>query len=429
MSFTYTRDILPGGLRVVVVQTPHLHSALLTVYVRTGSRHETPATNGLSHLLEHLFFRGSAAYPDSVAMNAAIEEVGGNLNGVTTRDHGYYYTPLAPEGLEVGVRILGDMLTRPRLTELEVERQIILEEMLDEVDERGRDIDVDNLSKQQLFGAHPLGMKIAGTPHTVRSLSAEQVRSHFERNYVSGNLVVCVAGPVERERVLPLVADAFAHLPQGPANTEEAPRLERQGPRLHFTDHDESQVEFRLTFPAVSEQHPDFPALQILRRVLDDGLSSRLPHEVIEKRGLAYSLHCSLEAYHDMGLFEVDGATAPDKAPQVVEETCRVLAELCERGPSEAEVQRAKRRHRMFLDFAQDATAELSGWFGGTELFRPPEPFSARADLVDGQTHPQLVEVARRYFSRENLLAVAVGPKKGRKALEQAVLAAPGLPR
>ena len=103
MSFTYHRDVLPNGLRVVTVETPHLHTALLAVYVRTGSRHETAANNGVSHFLEHLFFRGSEGWPDTVKMNSAVEEVGGNLNGVTTRDHGYYYTPLHPAHLGVGL--------------------------------------------------------------------------------------------------------------------------------------------------------------------------------------------------------------------------------------------------------------------------------------------------------------------------------------
>ena len=219
MSFTPYRDVLPSGLRVVTIETPHLHTALLSVYVRTGSRHETPGNNGVSHFLEHLFFRGSEGWPDTVKMNAAIEEVGGNLNGVTGRDLGFYYTPLHPDYLGVGMRILGDMLTRPRLTDMEVERQIILEEMLDEVDEKGRDIDLDNLSKRLLFGAHPLALKIAGTRESVSALQHGQVLEHFARNYVTGNMVVTAAGRVKHSEVLELAERAFAPLPRGPATT------------------------------------------------------------------------------------------------------------------------------------------------------------------------------------------------------------------
>lgn len=428
VSFRYERDVLPSGLRVVTVETPHLHSALLTVFLRTGSRHETPETNGLGHMLEHLFFRGSESFPDAVAMNAAIEEVGGNLNGVTMRDHGLYDTVVAPDGLPVAMQILGDMLTRPLLTHLETERSIILEEMLDEVDERGRDIDVDNLSKMALFGAHPMGMKIAGTPDTVRSFSDEMVRAHLQRHYVSGNLVVCATGRVNHQRVLELAASAFAAIPRGPSNEEVAPTLARVGPRLAFTEHDEAQTAFRLTFTAVPEPHPDFTALQLLRRVLDDGLSSRLPHEVVEKRGLAYSIQAALEAYHDVGFFEVDGACAPERTAAVVETTFEVLGRLCDEGPTEAELVRARRRHRIFNDFVQDSPGELSGWFGATELFRRPESLEERARVIDATSAAEVRRVARQYLTRDNLLAVAVGPRKGQRELERVVSKAAALP-
>jgi predicted Zn-dependent peptidase len=429
MSFTYHRDALPSGLRVVTIETPHLHTALLAVYVRTGSRHETAASNGVSHFLEHLFFRGSEGWPDTVRMNSAVEEVGGNLNGVTTRDHGYYYTPLHPAHLDVGMAIIGDMLTRPRLTDMEVERQIILEEMLDEVDEKGRDIDLDNLSKLQLFPSHPLAFKIAGTRESVSALTHPQVLEHFARHYVTGNIVVTAAGRVSHDEVLALAERHFAGLPRGPATTEAPPPASPAGPLFHFTAHDEAQTEFRLSFRTVPEHHEHWPALQLLRRFLDDGLSSRLPFEIVEKRGLAYSVHASLEAFHDAGLFEIEAASAPDKASLVVAETFRVLGELCTTEVSEEELARAKRRHRMLLEFAQDSPGELAGWFGGTELFRRPESFNRRADMVDATTAAQVREAARHYFARENLTVVAVGQRKGIKALERVVASADGLPR
>src|SRR5512141_3150133 len=109
------RRVLPNGLRVLTVPAPGLHSAMVALYVRAGSRHEAPAVNGVSHFLEHLFFRGSVAWPDTVAMNAAIESAGGNLNGITARDHGCYFTPIHPGELTTGLAILGDMIRRALL--------------------------------------------------------------------------------------------------------------------------------------------------------------------------------------------------------------------------------------------------------------------------------------------------------------------------
>lgn len=426
MSFSTYRDVLPNGLRIVTIETPHLHTALLSVYLRTGSRHETPENNGVSHFLEHLFFRGSEGFPDTVRMNALVEEVGGNLNGVTCRDYGYYETPLHPSHLGIGVKIMGDMLTRPLFTHLDVEKKIILEEMLDEVDENGRDIDVDNLSKRALFGDHPLAMKIAGTPETVQAMTLEQIRAHYARNYVTGNMVVTVAGRVKREEVVALVGDAFARMPVGAVNTEHAPVLREGPPALFYTAHEESQSAFRLTFPGVPEHHEDFPALLLLRRVLDDGLSSRLPYRIVEQKGLAYSVQAIMDAYDDAGMFEIDGACAPEKAGEVVEEIVDIVSDLGTRDVSEEEIARAKRRQQIFLEFAHDSPGELAAWFGMTELFRPPESFAERIAATARVDAKVLRQVAQRYLDPRRVTVVAVGPKKGRKPFERVVGALAG---
>jgi predicted Zn-dependent peptidase len=428
MPFAYHRDVLPSGLRVVTVETPHLHSAVVATYVRAGSRHETAENNGVSHFLEHMFFRGSERFPDTVKMNALVEDVGGNLNGVTTRDHGYYYSPTHPAHVGVVLDVLGDMLTRPLLADMEVERQVILEEMLDEVDEAGNDIDVDNLCKMEVFKGHPMALKIAGTRHSVQRLQRAQLVQHLERFYVAGNLVVTVAGPVRRDEVLARVDRAFCRLRPGPCAGENQVPPAPGGPWFQFVHHDEAQTEFRLVFPSVPEAHPDYAPLQLLRRVLDDGLSSRLPFQIVEKRGLAYSVQAGLETYPDSGFFEVDAACAPEKAGLVVEAVCETLGEVAERGVTEEELGRAQRRHRMFLDFAQDSPGELAGWFGGTELFRRPDTFEERCRLLEAQTVEDLMRVARLYLQRSALGVVAVGQNKGRAALERAAMTAHGLP-
>lgn len=417
MSFEVKKTKLRGGLTVVTVETPSLHSATCSVFVRVGSRHEDERTNGVSHVLEHLFFRGSRRYPDSVRMNAAVEAVGGNLNGVTMRDSSSFFTPVHPDGVEVALDILGDMLTRPRLVHLETEKRIILEEMLDEVDEDGRDIDVDNLSKQRLYEGHPLARKIAGTPATVRGLSLADVKRHFARAYVTGNLVVAVAGPVRHAQIERTVARAFRHLPEGPRLLEAPPTLPPpRGPRLHWVPQDDPQVEFRLAFPAVAEDHPDAMPLMLLRRILDDGLSSRLPHNIVERRGLAYSIGAAIETFHDAGAFEIDGACAPENCAAVLREVLKTLATLRAGDFTAEELRRAKARHAMHLDFLADSPSDLSGWFGAIELFRPSETFEARKALAAAVKRSELVRVARTWLSADRLLLVAVGPRSAKRA-------------
>jgi predicted Zn-dependent peptidase len=413
-----SREVLPNGLRVLTAPAPGLHSAMLALYVRVGSRHETPEANGISHFLEHLFFRGSEGWPDTVAMNAAIESAGGNLNGITARDHGCYFTPIHPEEVGTGLAILGDLIRRPLLREMDVEREVILEEILDEVDADGRDIDPDNLSKRIAFGAHPLGFKIAGTPEIVRRLGEREIRAHHGRYYVGANLVLAVAGPVRPAEVRALAEEHLGALPRGRRSSVLAPPPWPAGPRLEVVSHDDAQAEFSLSFPCPPEHHPDYPVHLCIRRILDDGLSSRLPFEIVERRGLAYSLHAGIDAFADAGMTVVEGACAPAKLPRVMEEVLRVLGGLAEDAVPEAELVRVQRRHRMTLAFSLDSAAELAGWYGSGEVLFAPEGFEERCRRVERVTPADVTRVARAAFRRRNAIAVVVGPARRRERRE-----------
>lgn len=406
-----------------------LHSAMIALYVRAGSRHETAETNGVSHFLEHLFFRGSLGWPDTVGMNAAVESAGGNLNGITARDHGCYYTPIHADELSTGLAILGDMIRRPLLREMDVEREIILEEILDEVDGDGKDIDPDNLSKRLAFGSHPLGFKIAGTAEIIRGLGEDVVRAHHARHYVGANLVLCVAGPIREAEVLDLAEEHFGRLPRGRISQDQPPPAWPRGPLLEHFDHEDAQTEFCLNFPCPPEHDPGYPVYLVIRRLLDDGLSSRLPFEVVERRGLAYTLHAGIDAFADSGMLVIDGACAPKKLSRVVAEILRVLGDLAVRAVSEEELQRVQRRHRMTLAFSLDSAAELAGWYGSGEVLRAQEGFEERCLRVERVTSDDVLRTAARTFTRENLVAVFVGPSttSTRRSLERAVREA--LPR
>ncbi len=406
------RDQLDNGVKIVTVEVPHLHSALLAIYVRCGSRHELPKVNGVSHFLEHMLFRGSERFPDTRVMNGLVEDAGGNLNAVTMRDQTFFYTPVEPGSLEVGFEVLGDLVCAPRLPDMPVERRIILEEMLDEIDPRGRDIDTANLVRRMVFGDHPLSQKIAGTRKSVRQLSLEDLRAYYRRFYCGANLVVCAAGPVKRAQVVALAKRAFGALPRGRKSTERAPAIARRGPELLQIDHDETQTELVLAFPCPTDGHPDYPAVSVLRSVLDDGLSSRLPLEIVERRGLAYAVHANLDIFSDTALFEIESACAPAKSATVVAALAEILEELRAKPLPEAELARVKRRQRIGLSFALDDLNSLAGWYGATELFRQPESFEARCQAIESLTAQQVQRVARRVFARENLRLCAVGPKR-----------------
>ena len=424
------RAVLPNGLRVLTAPASGLHSAMIALYVRAGSRHEELHRNGISHFLEHLFFRGSVGWPDTVAMNAAVESAGGSLNGITARDHGCYYTPIHPDEVGTGLAVLGDLIRRPLLKEMDVEREVILEEILDEVDADGRDIDPDNLSKRIVFGDHPLAFKIAGTPDIVRRLGPREIRAHHQRFYTGANLVLAIAGPVRAGEVEALADEHLGALPRGRPSVDLLPPPWPDGPRLELVDHDDAQAEFSISFPCPPERHPDYPVHLCIRRILDDGLSSRLPFEIVERRGLAYSLHAGIDTFTDAGMTVIDGACAPKKLSRVVEEILHVLGALAEREMPEEELERVQRRHRMTLAFSLDSAADLAGWYGAGEVLSAPESFEERCRRVEGVTPADIRRVAARTFRRRNLVAVVVGParRRERAAVEKVVASTSAIP-
>lgn len=428
--FQYRKDTIDNGLRVVTVEVPHLHVGVVAVYVRAGSRHETPETNGVSHFLEHLFFRGCEQFPDGRGLNMRIEDAGGSLNGVTARDHGYYYTPVHPNHVAVGMETLGAMLSRPLLKEVEIEREVILEEMLDEVDEDGRDIDVDNLCKRAAFEGHPLGFKIAGTPATVRGMTRAFLEEHHRRFYQAKNMVIAAAGPINHDQILDLARRHFLDLPAGELSAEVPPPPWPVGPTFLSVSHEESQTELRLAFPTPPENHPDFPAFMALRRILDDGLSSRLQVNLVDRKGLAYSIHAAMDTFADVGTFEIDLACAHAKVPAACAEILRTIGETTRELVSEDELTRAKVRHRIGFDFSLDSASDLAGWFGGTELFYPPESFPERIAKFDRLTAEDVLRVAAKTFTRRNLMVISVGHlgKAAQRELEQIVERAEDLP-
>jgi predicted Zn-dependent peptidase len=411
MTFQRRLSELDSGLRVVTLEVPHLHSALVAVHVRVGSRHETPATNGVSHFLEHVLFRGSQNFPDSLDVNGLIEDVGGSLNGMTQRDQSHYDTPIHPSHLALGIQVLGDLVTRPCFAGIELEREIILEEMMDELDMAGRDIDVGNLVMRLLFGGHPLGLKVAGTPASVRALTEGDLRAHHARFYNAASMVVSVAGPVRHDEVLPLVEEAFAGLPRGALPIESAPVLLPTGPHVELLDLDESQTELCLTFPTPAETHPDHLPLVLIRALLDDNITSWLQREIVETRGLAYSVRACRELFSDVGTFDIEAACTPAKLLPVVEAALGLLGRLRDTPVPESELARVLARRRIGLDFLSDDLGTLVNSFGATELFRSPESFEENLAALARVTPAQIRDVARRTFTQDKLHLCAVGPR------------------
>ncbi|HEU4611003.1 MAG TPA: pitrilysin family protein [Kofleriaceae bacterium] len=400
---------LDNGLAVTTVALPHLHTAVCALFIKVGARFETPQDNGLSHFVEHMLFRGTERYATSLALNTAVERLGSTLHAETGRDYTLFQLALEPAHVPAAIDVLGELLGRPRFSDIELERELILEEINEDYDEQGVEINADDIARGLVFGDHPLGQRIIGPRGNVERFSLADVQRHFTTFYGARNANLCVAGPVEHAVVVEYAARALASMPPGVRAEVPAAPPSLAGPRLHHVRDAGSQTSLAVVFRAVPELDPAYVALVALLRVLDDGMSTRLHYTLADQKGLAYSIHAAIEPLADTALFEITGATANAKVPSLVRELLGLLDGLRRGQVTPDELAKARVRYRYETLASIDDAAAMAGWFGGTALYYPPPALSERLAQMDRIGVDDVVRVAEQVLSPEHLAVAAVG--------------------
>jgi predicted Zn-dependent peptidase len=400
---------LPNHLRVVTVELPHLHTASLVLYVKVGSRLETPDDNGLSHFVEHMLFRGTERHPTSYDINFAFESLGGTLYAETGRDYSLFQVTLVPEQLEGGLELFGEVFARPLFVDLELERQLILEELTEDYDERGNEINSADIARGLLFGSHPLAQRIIGPPDNVRRFTDADVRRHFGSYYCAANAILVAAGPVDHDALAAAAARHLGQLPAGDAAVAELAGSDQKAARFLHVPDSGAQSSIEVLWRGLPELDDDYMATVALVRALDDGMSTRLHYRLCDQLGLAYSLQAAIEPLHDVSVLEVSGATANAKVPELIKRLLELADELRMTGIDEAELAKVKRRFRYDLLSSIDDANAMAGWFGGTALYYPPTSLEERAARMDRVTVADVCRAAGRALAPENLAVVVVG--------------------
>lgn len=416
------RSALPNGMCVITVPQPQLHSASVAVMVKVGARHETPRDNGISHLLEHMLFRGSQRYPSAYALNRAIEELGGTLSGATHADYTTFEVTLPPGNVAAGIEILGDLFARPAFSELEIEKRIVREEILEYLDDLGRDIDPDNLARELVFGSHPLGMTLTGSLDNLSSFEVKDLHAHMRRHYVASNMVLCVAGAVDGRTVLRSAIKHFGGLPTGAPSMAVPAPLQRASERVRLTESHGSQTHVRLSFPTFGTNDPRHLALELLVRVIDDGMSTRLHRRICEELGLAYEVFACLEQYEEAGVLDVGAAVEHTNAPVFVRAALGLLEELRDRPVGKQELEKVKRRYQWQLEAILDDARELCTHYGERALVGQEGHIGALREQIAAVTPADVRAVARDVLCREGLHLTMVGllDRNQRKAVRRA---------
>jgi predicted Zn-dependent peptidase len=401
---------LDNGLAVTTVELPHLHTAVCAMFIKVGARFESPKDNGLSHFVEHMLFRGTERYPTSLALNTAVEQLGSTLHAETGRDYTLLQLGLEPVHVPQAIDFLGELLSRPRFADIELERGLILEELKEDFDESGIEINADDIARGLVFEEHPLGQRIIGPRTNVERFTQADVRRHFTEFYGATNAHLCVTGPVDHAEVVDRAGRALESIPAGKrAVLTPVPAQVSDGPQLRHVPDAGSQTSLAVLFRAIPELDPRYVALVALLRVLDDGMSTRLHYTLADQKALAYSIHASIEPLADVALFEVAGQTANAKVPTLIRELLMLLDTLRRGAITDDELAKARVRYRYETRASIDDASAMAGWFGGTALYYPPPSLSKRLEAMSQVTIDDLVEVARDVLSPAHLAIAAVG--------------------
>lgn len=417
----YYKDTLANGLRLVTVEMPHLHSVEMVCHVGVGGRHEQADKAGISHFLEHMLFRGTADYPTGLALESAFEALGGTVNAATDGETTCYHSRLHPDHVAEGAALFASLLRRSLLKDIDIERRIIVEEALEDVNESGEEINPDNLTSRLIWPDHPLSLPTVGTHDSVQGLTCDDLRQHLDTWYTPGNVVVAVAGRITRRQALEAVEAAFGDWhPRSVPSALPAPPSHDRGPLAVWTRDASSQIHLQLAYRVPGRRDSRTPALRLLRRILS-GSSARLMVRLREQLGLTYHAEANLGLYDDCGVFSIDLAVAPSNLMQALEELLQMLEELRRTPAGEDELQRVVRAFVYEQEFSLDQADSRAGRFGWGELVGYPLTLAEECRQVQALTAARVRDVAAELFDPKNLALAFVGPfnKRQRKAVEK----------
>jgi predicted Zn-dependent peptidase len=396
---------LANGLRVATDRMDSVETVSLGVWADVGTRNETAEINGVSHLLEHMAFKGTARR-SARAIAEEIEAVGGHLNAYTAREQTAYYARILSGDLPLAVDIIADILQHSTFDaeELARERTVVLQE-IGQAEDTPDDIVFDHF-QATAFPDQPMGRPVLGRAEIVGSMQGATIADYMRRHYGPQRLVLAAAGQVDHDKLVELAGKAFTdlagsdtHLPEPARYTGGESRSERALEQVHLV----------LGLPGVSYLDPDYYALGILSTLFGGGMSSRLFQEIREKRGLVYSIYSFNSAFRDGGVFGVYAGTGEKEAeeilPLVIEELRRLPASL-----TAEELDRARAQARAGVLMARESTSNRAEQLASQILThgRPltTEEIMRRIDAIDAA---QLGRVAHRLMSGRPTLA-ALGP-------------------
>lgn len=404
----YYNDVLDNGVTIVSEEVPGVHSVAVGFWVKTGSRHEEPEEAGISHLIEHLLFKGTAKR-NAKQIAEAIEEVGGQLNAFTSKEYTCYYVRVLAEYLPLAVDVLSDMVFNSLFREEDIarEKKVVAEE-ISMYEDTPDDIIHDYFS-QTIWDGHPLGRPIIGTMDSLSRINRERLLSFYNRHYSPSNMVVALAGKFQHSEAVDLLGSALASLPAHKVENQITPPQTKATIKSFYRDLE--QVQICMGVPGVSLYDENVYHLQIVNNILGGGASSRLFQRVREERALVYAIYSYYLSFLDSGLFTIYAGTNPVNCQDVLDLSWQEIYDITESGVLEKELKRAKTQVKGSLLLAQESVLQRMHRLGKSELvYNRLITIEEILDKINALTEGDVQSFARKIFNPNQMTITVLGP-------------------
>ena len=397
---------LDNGLRVISEEIPYLETASVGVWVDAGARCEQPEINGISHLLEHMAFKGTQIR-SARDIAEEIEAVGGHLNAYTSREQTAYFAKVLKEDTPLALDILADILQNPAFDKDELEReQTVVVQEIGQAHDTPDDIIFDYF-QDIAFPDQPLGRPVLGTSENVQSFTRDNLSAYMDQHYTPGRMVVSAAGNVDHDQLVELTNKTFLRSTSTVDNSNE----EANYVGGHFyQSRDLEQVHLLIGFNGLAYKDQDYYALQVFSTLLGGGMSSRLFQKVREERGLAYSIYSFSTSYVDSGLFGIYAGTSAESTCELIETVCNELLDVVE-NIGATETARARAQLKSGLLMSLESTGARSEQLARQLLlFGRPISNAEVIEKIESADPPKLSAVAERIFKNGAPTIAALGP-------------------
>lgn len=400
-------------MRIIVEEMPHMKSVSIVIGIGVGSRYEEKKYQGISHLVEHMLFKGTGNRENTLELSKVVEGIGGAINASTSEENTLLYVKVPQKVFVIAFDVLADIILNSlmRNDDLQREKNVVIEEIRKCKDTPEELVEL--LLDKIMWKNHPLGRGILGDEKSVKAISREILLSYIDKFYRPNNIVISIAGKVKTEEVISQVKKYFGGMENKEIKEYLPVREKQEEYRINIKSKKTNQAHLCFGFPTISRMHPDRYSVDLLDIILGSGLSSRLFQEIRVKRSMAYDVHSYVQYFNDIGSFNIYAGVDSDRLKESIKVILKELKKIRENDLPEEELIKAKEMYKGALSLNLESTLNQAFWLGN-KLLLYGKPFTEdevkkKIEKVEAK---DIIQSARKIFKKNGINLSIVGPFK-----------------